>query len=195
MHRESATFNTGVLASPAPWTSPTLRSRGACPKVPAARMRCSTDDGASLMNSKLPLTEAQERRLTVTLARLEQTLVELAEAAAHPPPAWRLTRNRDPLEATANTAIQELVAEALRAIQGVADDLRLPARETSIRQRHSARLQVALVELLALRPSRELRACGPVNQATAAYLEAALPKLEEPLERLLHLIQPPQPAG
>jgi len=138
------------------------------------------------MNVELPLTESQERRLAITLARLEQELVELRAAPERAIPTLRLTECQDPV--ARDDSLEAGIAAALEQLRQLADDLCLPARREFIRQRHLARLQLALVDLYEARPDKGLAGCGPLAPATAKHLETALPQLEARVQSLLELL-------
>ena len=144
------------------------------------------------MNPQFPLTESQERRLTITLTRLEQELAELRQAGARRPPALRLTEQEDPV--VLNEALEAAIAQAGEEICRMAEELGLRPRREFIRQRHAARLQLALIELYETRPSKGMQGCGPMNSATAPYLETRLAALKRQVERVLNLLSAPPDA-
>jgi hypothetical protein len=129
-------------------------------------------------NSKFPLNEPQERRMTVVLARLEGALRALRDEVLHPPESSRLTRYEDPIDPALAEALNQLAAQTRIQVERMARDLDLQATRNPIRRAHLAAFQLINIDLCASRPSEELRGYGKVAPATADYLDVQLARLE-----------------
>jgi len=129
-------------------------------------------------NAKLPLTEAQQRRLTVTLASLERLLAELRLQLEHAPSDLRLTRFEDRIAPHEAAGLLSHVCVAETRLRQIADELRLKALTDSVRRRLAAGLELAAIHLHECRPGGGLKGCGAVAPATADYLEHKIPELE-----------------
>ena len=143
------------------------------------------------MNPKLPLTEPQERRLTIVLARLENVLRHLQADALHPPENSRLSRYEDLIDPTLVEPLTRAVTRAQVQVEQLAHDLDLRAGTNSIRRAHVAALELLDIDLYGSR-AKGLRGYGVVTPATADYLEREIPKLNEMIQSLLRLLQQPR---
>ena len=121
-------------------------------------------------NSKFPLNEPQERRLTIVLARLEGALRELRDDALHPPESSRLTRYEDLIGPALIESLAQAIARAQTHVEQMARDLDLQAGTNSVRRSHLAALELLNIDLYASR-AKGLRGYGKVAPATADYLE------------------------
>jgi len=142
------------------------------------------------MNPKLPLNEPQQRRLTIVLARLENELRHLQADVLHPPESSRLTRYEDLIDPTLAEPLERAVTRAQVQVEQFAHDLDLRAGTNSIRRAHIAALELLDIDLYGSR-AKGLRGYGVVAPATADYLEREILKLNEMIQSLLRLLQPP----
>lgn len=142
-----------------------------------------------------PLTESQRRRLTVTLAGLEQELRRLRETLGHPRGDLRLTRPVEPIGPAEAEMLLPAIEASERQLRRMADELDLKAEVEPVRRTFLAGLELAGIGLYEMRPAGALGGYGALAPSTAAYLEAELPRLEalvEGLVRLLASAPPPQ---
>jgi len=130
------------------------------------------------MNPALPLTEPQERRIAVTLAELERRLAGLRHTLDHPPDDLRLTRHQDRIRADEAASLRPRIEAARSRLCQMADTLGLDGATESVRRTYVAGLELASISLYEAHPSGEMRGCGELAPATAAYLEEELPRLE-----------------
>ncbi len=141
------------------------------------------------MNPALPLTEPQERRLTVTLAELERRLARLRETLDHPPDDLRLIRHEDRLRADEAAPLRQRIDAAHRRLCQMADTLGLEGSSDSVRRTFLAGLELASISLYEAHPSGEMRGCGKLAPASAAYLETELPQLEALVREVIQLLE------
>jgi hypothetical protein len=135
------------------------------------------------------LTESQARRLAVTLADLERRLAALRDTLEHPPGNLRLSVYEDRLRAQEAEALRRSVRAANKQVGAMADRLGLRASAESVRRAFLAGLELASIALDEARPSGGLRGCGEVAPATAAYLEAELPRLDASVREIIGQLQ------
>jgi hypothetical protein len=141
------------------------------------------------MNPVLPLTEPQERRLTVTLAELERRLAGLRETLDHPPDDLRLIRHKDHIRADEAAALRQRIDAAHRRLCQMADSLGLKGSSDSLRRTFLAGLELASISLYEAHPSGEMRGCGELAPASAAYLETEFPQLEVLVREVIQLLE------
>jgi hypothetical protein len=141
------------------------------------------------MNPALPLTEPQERRLTVTLAELERRLAGLRETLDHPPDDLRLIRHEDHIRADEAAALRQRIDAAHRRLCQMADTLGLDPSTESLRRGFVVGLELASISLYEAHPSGEMRGCGELAPASAAYLETELPQLEALVSEVIQLLE------
>lgn len=140
------------------------------------------------MNSKLPLNEPQERRLTIVLARLEGALRHLRADMLHPPESSRLARYDDRIDPTLAETLTQVIARAEIQVEQMARDLDLQAGTNSIRRAHVAALELLTIDLYAS-CAKGLRGYGKVAPATAEYLETGLAQLETALNEIIRQLK------
>ena len=140
-------------------------------------------------DSNLPLTESQQRRLTVRLATLEKQLQALREQLEHRPHDSRLLRYDDPLDAGESTRLLPAVVEVERQLRRIADDLRLEAQVEPGRRTFTAGLELAGIHLYECTVEGGLGGYGPVAPATADYLAREISKLEAAVQSLLQTLR------
>ena len=141
------------------------------------------------MNPALPLTEPQERRLTVTLIEVERRLADLCEALGRSPQDLRLVRYEDRLRPEEGALLRERIEATQRRVRRVADTLGLEVSRESVRRGFVAGLEVASISLYEARPAGEMRGCGELDSATAAYLEEELPQLEALVREVIRALE------
>ena len=140
------------------------------------------------MNPELPLSEPQERRLTIVLARLESALRRLQADVLHPPKNLQLTHYKDPIDPTMAEPLASAVARAQVQVEQMAHDLDLQAGTNSVRRTHLAALELLNIDLYASR-AKGLRGYGKVAPATADYLETKLVQLETTLDEIIRTVK------
>jgi hypothetical protein len=140
------------------------------------------------MNPALLLNEAQERRLTVVLARLESALRDLRADSLHPPESSRLTRYEDPIDTALAEPLVATIARAQAQVEQMARDLDLQAGTNSVRRTYLAALELLNIDLYAAR-AKGLRGYGQVPPNTADYLETALVQLETTLDEIIRTLK------
>jgi len=140
------------------------------------------------MNPKLPLTQPQERRLTIVLARLESALRHLRADVLHPPKSSRLTRYEDPIDPALAGPLAQAVACTQVQVEQMARDLDLRAGTNSVRRTHLAALELLTIDLYGSR-AKGLRDYGVVTPTTADYLEVKLARLEAALDEMIHQLR------
>jgi hypothetical protein len=139
-------------------------------------------------NSKFPLNEPQERRLTIVLARLEGALRKLRDDVLHAPENSRLTHHEDPIDPALAEPLALAIARAQSQVEQMARDLDLQAGTKSVRRAHLAALELLNIDLYASR-AKGLRGYGKVAPATAEYLETGLARLETALDEIIHQLR------
>ena len=140
------------------------------------------------MNPELPLSEPQERRLTIMFARLESGLHNLRADALHPPESSQLTRYEDPINPASAESLASAIAHAQAQVERMARDLDLRASTHSIRRTHLAALELLNIDLYVSR-AKGLRGYGKVAPATADYLETEIAALETVLNEIIHVLK------
>jgi hypothetical protein len=141
------------------------------------------------MNTRLPLNEPQERRVSIILAHLESALRELRSSLLDPPQTSLLTRYEDPVDPALAEPLERRIARAEAQVARMARDLDLPKSRTSILRGHLARFQLLIIDLYGTLPSSGLRGYGEVAPATAQYLEREIPKLETLAIEIIRLLE------
>jgi hypothetical protein len=141
------------------------------------------------MNPALPLTEPQERKIAVTLAELERRLARLRATLDHPPDDLRLTRHQDRIRADEAAPLRQRIDAAQSRLCQMADTLGLDGSAESVRRTSVAGLELVSISLYEASPSGEMRGCGELAPATAAYLEEELPQLEALVREIIHRLE------
>lgn len=141
------------------------------------------------MNPALPLTEPQERKIAVTLADLERRLAGLREVLDRPPDDLRLTRHQDRIRADEAAPLRQRIGAAQSRLCQMADTLGLDGSTESVRRTFLAGLELASISLYEASPSGEMRGCGELAPATAAYLVEELPQLEPLLREIIQRLE------
>jgi hypothetical protein len=136
-------------------------------------------------NASLSLTEPQERKLTVTLAELERRLAALREALDRPSDDLRLTRYQDRVRVDEAAPLRQSIDAAQNRLRQMADALGLTGSTESERRSFVAGLELVSISLYEARPSGEMRGCGQLAPATAAFLEKEVPQLEALLRKVI----------
>lgn len=139
-------------------------------------------------NSKFPLNEPQERRLTIVLSRLEGGLRALRDDVLHPPENSPLIRYEDPIDPALAESLNRLATQAQSQVEHMAHDLGLQATAYPIRRAHLASLLLLNIDLYASH-AKGLRGYGKVSPATADYLETELTKLEMLAGEITHVLE------
>ena len=143
-------------------------------------------------NSKFPLNEPQERRLTIVLARLEGALRKLRDDVLHPPENSQLTRHEDLIDPALAEPLTQAIARAQIQVEQLARDLDLRAGANSVCRAHLAALELLNIDLFASR-AKGLRGYGKVAPATAGYLEIELGRLETALDEIIRQLRGGEP--
>jgi hypothetical protein len=141
------------------------------------------------MNPALPLTEPQERRLTITLADLEHRLAVLRAALDRPPRDLRLTRYDERIRADETVPLRQRIHAAEGQLTKMAEALGLKASAESVRRTFVVGLELASIALYEAHPTGELRGCGEVASATATYLGKELPRLEALVREVIRQLE------
>ncbi len=141
------------------------------------------------MNPHLPLTEPQERKLMVTLAELERRLAALRRTLDCPPEDLRLVHHEDRIRADEAAGLRQKVEAARLCLCRMADTLGLSPSTESVRRGFVAGLELAGISLYEAHPAGEMRGCGELAPASAAYLKAELPRLEAHVRDLIRLLE------
>lgn len=131
-----------------------------------------------------PLSEPQQRRLTVALAGLERLLAEVRHQLEQAPPDLRLTRFENRLEPAEAAGLQPGIHSLETRLRRMADELGLSPMTESVRRGLVAGLELASIHLQECRPESGLKGYGPVAPEAARYLDRELPKLEAELRQL-----------
>jgi hypothetical protein len=143
----------------------------------------------------LPLTEPQERHITVALASLEKQLAQLRQRLRRRARHSRLVRYADPISADEAARLLPVVIEAESRLRRIADDLGLEAQSEPVRGAIIAGLELASIDLYQCRADSGLSGYGAVAPATANYLEREIPKLDEVIQLLLHRVRHREGSG
>ncbi|HUA38084.1 MAG TPA: hypothetical protein VMA35_06755 [Candidatus Sulfopaludibacter sp.] len=140
------------------------------------------------MNSKLPLNEPQERRLTIVLTRVEGALRNLRANVLHPPESSRLTCYVDPIDPTLAEPLANAIGRAQIQVERMARDLDLHAGRNSICHTHLAAFELLNIDLYTSRVDG-LRGYGKIASPTAHYLETEIAALETDLEAIIRWLK------
>ena len=137
----------------------------------------------------LPLSESQQRRLTVTFASLEKSLAELRERLERGPSDLRLTHYEDAINAAEVSLLLPTVQDAEAQVRKIADELGLEPLTKPVRRKIVAALELANINLYECRPESGFAGYGRLESSTADYLKREIPRLEAVIRSLIGLLQ------